>query len=215
MENQRRSPVSFCFYGCSWKRHTWSCCGTWPVFLRTDSWQKQTSSALCLNACSHVRVHTEFALLESFGVSGINDILRVHGHTIVQERKSTIGQECRSKDSFHDLQHPPFLSVPSTTQRNSTVWLCLQKAAHAADESLQQTVQGHNGPTITNPTMPQVEQSGLISQDDDDDSEPTLVPPRKSRLTVPQLHAQLSLLSDRTRLRRENTLCTWKERGSR
>ena len=54
---------------------------------------------------------------------------------------------------------------------------------------------------------PEIEQSGPVSQDDDDDSEPTFAPARTSRLSAPQLQVQLSLLPDRTRLRRlENTL---------
>ena len=70
-------------------------------------------------------------------------------------------------------------------------------------------MQGHNGSTVTNPTVPGIEQSGLTSQDDDDDSKPTVAPPRKSRLSAPQLQAQLSLLSDRTRLQRlKHTLHT-------
>ena len=43
----------------------------------------------------------EFALLrEGLGVSGINHILRVHGHTILQERQGP----SRERDSFQDLQ---------------------------------------------------------------------------------------------------------------
>ena len=84
---------------------------------------------------------------------------------------------------------------------NPTAQVYLQKAAQAADEAWQQRVQGHNGPTITNPTIPHVEQTGFTSQHDDD-AEPTLAPPRRGRLSAPQLQAQLSRLSDRTRLRR-------------
>ena len=84
-----------------------------------------------------------------------------------------------------------------------TAQLYLQKATQAADESWQQTVLGHNGPTVTNPTVSEIEQSGAASQDDDDDdSELTFAPHRKSRLSAPQLQAQLSQLTDRARLRR-------------
>ena len=55
----------------------------------------------------------------------------------------------------------------------------IQKAAQAADESWQQTVQGHNGPTATNPTVSEIEQSSFASQDDDDDTELTFAPSRK------------------------------------
>ena len=69
--------------------------------LQTNSLQKQTSSALCMNAC------TEVALFrESFGVSDNNHILRVHGHTILQEKEAAnifgVGKG-RSKDSLQFL----------------------------------------------------------------------------------------------------------------
>ena len=51
---------------------------------------------------------------------------------------------------------------------NPTARLHLQKAAQAADDSWQQTIQGHTGPTIASPTVPEIEQSGLESQHDDD-----------------------------------------------
>ena len=64
--------------------------------------------------------------------------------------------------------------------------LYLQKAAQAADESWKQTVRGHNGPAVTNPTASEIEQSSSASQGGvDDDSELTLAPPRKSRLGAP------------------------------
>ena len=44
--------------------------------------------------------------------------------------------------------------------------------------------------------------SKAASQDDDDDYDLTFAPPRKSRLSAPLLQAQLSLVSDRTLLRR-------------
>ena len=75
-----------------------------------------------------------------------------------------------------------------------TTRLYLQKAARAAEESWEQTVLGYSGPTVTNPTVPEIEQGGSASQDDDDDSEPTFTPLRKSGLGAPQLLAQLSCL---------------------
>ena len=95
-------------------------------------------------------------------------------------------------DAFDDSERP-------------TARVYLQKAAQAADESWQQPVQGYNSPTVTNTTVPEFEQA---SQDDDDHSEPTFAPPRKSCLSAPQLQAQLSLLSDRTQLRKKHTLHT-------
>ena len=64
---------------------------------------------------------------------------------------------------------PPSSSTTLTTLRNPPLnCTCKRKTAQAADEAWQQPVQGHNGPTITNPTIPDVEQSGLTSQHDDD-----------------------------------------------
>ena len=57
---------------------------------------------------------------------------------------------------------------------NNTASLYLQNTAQAADDSWHQTAHGHNGPTITTPTIPEIEHSGLTSQHDDEDSEPTL-----------------------------------------
>ena len=91
------------------------------------------------------------------------------------------------RDALHDSE-------------NATARLYLQKAAQAADESWQQTVQGYNGPTITNPTLLDIvatPHSMTMTN-----SELTFAPPRKSWLSAPQLQAQLSRLSDRTRLRR-------------
>ena len=50
---------------------------------------------------------------------------------------------------------------------------------------------------MTNPKVTDTEQWDSASQDDDDDSEPTRAPTRRSRLSAPQLQA-----SDSTRLRR-------------
>ena len=38
-------------------------------------------------------------------------------------------------------------------EEKATAKSYIQKAAQAADEAWQQTVQGHNGPTVTNPTV--------------------------------------------------------------
>ena len=83
-----------------------------------------------------------------------------------------------------------------------TAMLYLQKEAQAANDTWQQTIQGHNGPTIMNPKVPHVEQSGPSSQHGDEDTEPTFASHRKNRFSGPQIQAQLFRLSDRTRLRR-------------
>ena len=171
----------------------------------------------------------EFAFLrESLGVSRISHIFRVYGHTTHDEERKRqtfeVGQ--RSLERLF-----PGFTEHSTEQGAATGGLlpeqplsarldALVEAAAAAfhdsenpiarlylqmqtkQQSWQQTVQGHNCPTTTNSTIPESEQSGVASQHGDDDSEPTLAPPRKSWLSAPQLQAQLSRLTDRTRLRR-------------
>ena len=75
--------------------------------------------------------------------------------------------------------------TPLDNSEKPTARLYLQKAAKAADDSRQQTIQGYNGPTIKNPPVPEIEQSGLASQQRwHDDSELTFGPHRKSRLSA-------------------------------
>ena len=49
----------------------------------------------------------------------------------------------------------------------ATAKLYVQKAAQAADKARQQTVGGPQGPSVTNPTMSDLEHSGSASQDED------------------------------------------------
>ena len=49
----------------------------------------------------------------------------------------------------------------------ATAKLYVQKAAQAADDAWQQTVDGHNGPSVTNPTVSGLEHPSSASQDDD------------------------------------------------
>ena len=89
----------------------------------------------------------------------------------------------------------------------ATAKLYVQKAAQAADEAWQQTVDGYNGPSVANPTVSELEHPCSASQDEDSDDTDFISTFRKSRLSAPQLQAQLSRLLDRTRLRRlEDTL---------
>ena len=79
--------------------------------------------------------------------------------------------------------------------------LFIQKAAQAADESWQQTVLGQQGPDVAGPTVASLGHPGSASQDVDCD-DMDFSAPRKGRLSAPRLQAQLSRLTDRTRLRR-------------
>ena len=83
----------------------------------------------------------------------------------------------------------------------ATARLFIQKAAQAADESWQQTVSGQQGPEVANPTIASVKHPSSASQEEDSDGM-DFSAPRKSRFSGPQLQAQLSRLTDRTRLRR-------------
>ena len=101
--------ISFCFCGSAWKRPTWSCSGTPPVCCKSNSWQTQMSSAPCMNVCSCVRIHRQFALFrESLGVSRIIHILRAHGHAVHQDKgccppSTPGGPHCsQTAGSWHD-----------------------------------------------------------------------------------------------------------------
>ena len=65
-------------------------------------------------------------------------------------------------------------------------------AAQAADAAWQQTIDGHNGPSVTNPTVSELEHPSSATQDDGSDDLDFSPAPRKSRLSAPQLQAQLS-----------------------
>ena len=51
----------------------------------------------------------------------------------------------------------------------ATAKLSIQKAAWAADEAWQKTVEGHNRPVVTNPPVSELEHPSSASQDDDDE----------------------------------------------
>ena len=79
--------------------------------------------------------------------------------------------------------------------------LYVQMASQAADEAWQQTVGGLQGPGVANPTITSLEHPGSASRDEESD-DMDFSAPRKSRLSAPQLQAQLSRLTDQTGLRR-------------
>ena len=73
----------------------------------------------------------------------------------------------------------------------ATAKLFVQKAAQAADEAWEQTIAGLQGPSVTNPTASVLEHPSSASQDEDSE-DMDFSAPRKSRLSAPQLKAQLS-----------------------
>ena len=82
----------------------------------------------------------------------------------------------------------------------ATANLFIQKATQATDEAWKHTAQRQQGPSVPSPTIAALEQPGSASQEEDSD-DMDFSAPRKSRINTPQLQAQLSRLTDRTRLR--------------
>ena len=78
------------------------------------------------------------------------------------------------------------VSKPSTT-RTKLHWQAIHSEGRAADEAGSQTAEGHNGPTVTNPTVSEIEHSSCASQDNDDGGIEKTSAPRKSRLSASQL----------------------------
>ena len=98
-------------------------------------------------------------------------------------------------------QPSPPTSGARDNEDKATAKLYVQKAAQAADELWQQTVGELQRPRVANPTVSALEHRNSTSQDEDSE-DMDFSAPRKSRLSAPQLQAQLSRLTDRTRLRR-------------
>ena len=51
----------------------------------------------------------------------------------------------------------------------ATAKLYVQKAAQAIEEAWQQTIDGHHGPSVTNPTVSDLEHPSSASQDEESD----------------------------------------------
>ena len=83
------------------------------------------------------------------------------------------------------------------SDEQATAKLYVQKAAQAADEAWQHTVQGLQGPGATSQTIAPLEHPSSASQEEGED-DMDFSAPRKIRLSAPQLQAQLSRLTDRT-----------------
>ena len=92
-------------------------------------------------------------------------------------------------------------SAPLMTKTEPRQDCIILKAAKAAEEAWQQTIGGLQGPGVPDPTIASLENPSSASQDEDSE-DMDFSAPRKSRLGAPQLQAQLSRFTDRTRLRR-------------
>ena len=127
------------------------------------------------------------------GKPRIQGLIRDAGHLpeqILETRLSEVIETATSTD----------LSTLDSDEQ-ATVKLYVQKAAQVADEAWQQTIAGLQGPGVANPTIAPLEHPSSASQEEDSD-DTDFSAPRKSRLSGPQLQAQLSRLTDRSRLRR-------------
>ena len=80
----------------------------------------------------------------------------------------------------------------------------LQRSSWTLDDSERAAANstGASRPSTVGPTITGVERADSVSQEHRDGDEITLVPTRGGRLSALQLQAQLSRLTDRTRLRR-------------
>ena len=88
------------------------------------------------------------------------------------------------------LKQPPRpTSTPMMVKTRATARLFSQEAAQAAEEAWQQTIGGLQGPGVTK--MSDLEHPNSASQDEDSED---MDFSRKSRLSAPQLQAQLSRL---------------------
>ena len=91
----------------------------------------------------------------------------------------------------------------SITARGPQCISNLQKAAQAADEAWQHMVHGHTGPKNRCSARLQKWNKLTPLHKHTNTQKKSRVPARRGRLNTPQLQAQLSRLSDRTRLRRQ------------
>ena len=76
-------------------------------------------------------------------------------------------------------------------QDRATAKSKIQKVDQAAEEARQQTIGGLQGPTVTNPTVADLEHPSSASQDEHSE-DMDFSAPGKSRFSAPQLQAHLS-----------------------
>ena len=77
----------------------------------------------------------------------------------------------------------------------------MSKQRHGCSSRKPHRLSGQHGPGVAGPTIASLGHPGSASQDDDSD-DMDFSAPRKGRLSAPQRQAQLSQLTDRTRLGR-------------
>ena len=83
-------------------------------------------------------------------------------------------------------------SIPGNEGRIAQTWVNVRGGTRVVSVAFGTlTVDGHNGPSVTNPTVSELEHPSSASQDDDGDDMDFSSTPRKSRLSAPQLQAQL------------------------
>ena len=188
--------------------------GTPTVNCRPALGQDKRSNA---RTCPVVSVPAHRIWSPSLGVSRINHILRVHGHSIFQENraaaiydeggqwstawcKSHSAQASSEEDTEarvtlrpqHTWEHswqqpPPPISKQLMTKTEPRPSCMFRKLPRQQTKRWQQTVDGHNGPSVTNPTVSELEHPSSVSQGDDSDDMDFSSTPQKSRLSAPQL----------------------------
>ena len=84
-----------------------------------SSWPRQTSSGRCTKVSISSGPQSDFALFrESLGVSRINHILRVHGHTILHTKDSSVRSTFSAGQSgIGDKKRPLHIAAPAHAGR--------------------------------------------------------------------------------------------------
>ena len=93
-----------------------------------------------------------------------------------------------------DIATTTYLEALGDEDKATAKLYVLEKAALAADDAWQQTVEGaQQGPAVTNPTVSEIEHSSSASPDDDKDDMDFRPAPRRTRLSAPQLQAAFTV----------------------
>ena len=151
---------------------------------------------------THERVcqdpQTEFAHLREFGGQRYQPHPAGSRHTILQEQRAA---EVCDEIGQRSLERP-FVGLTEDSMTQATLsagqsglssgGFHRSQTPHPSDEQAF---------SVTNPTIASLEHPSSASQDEDSD-DMDFSAPRQSRLSAPQLQAQLSRHTDRTRLRR-------------
>ena len=110
---------------------------------------------------------TEFALLrESLGVSRVNNILRFHGHTILQEQWAAeiydeVGQRSLERRLIAVIETATSTYLTALDDEDQGCGKVVYPESSSADEAWQHTIGGLQEPGVTNPTIASTRTSRL------------------------------------------------------